>query len=247
MQAVLPRTKLHWWSRPLVALLFFLQPIVRGWARYRGRLAVRPMTLASQQSLDSEALRNSGQSLHEVQYWAQNRLDRIAFIKAILRRLDERNWPHRADSGWSEYDVEIFGSRWNHLQLTTLTEDHPQNRQVVRCRLTPVSSLLSRIALWSLAGFQLLVIGWMTSWRPWSWLLLLTLPVFVWLWLRDQRNLQSITVVLLDELARQEGLAKGGTAGQSSPRPASNMEQTTTSSPSSPFSDWRRDERKEGA
>ena len=41
-QAALPRKKTRWWSRPLVALLFFLQPIVRGWARYQGRLLVRP-------------------------------------------------------------------------------------------------------------------------------------------------------------------------------------------------------------
>ena len=30
LQASLPRKKLRWWSRALVALLFFLQPIVRG-------------------------------------------------------------------------------------------------------------------------------------------------------------------------------------------------------------------------
>ncbi|HHY84275.1 MAG TPA: glycosyltransferase [Verrucomicrobia bacterium] len=207
-QASLPRNKAHWWSRPLVGLLFFLQPIVRGWARYRGRLAVHPPALAARQSLDSIALRNSGQSLREVQYWAQNRLDRLEFVKAILGRLDERHWPHRPDSGWNDYDVEIYGSRWSNLQLTTLAEDHPGNRQMIRCRLRPVSSLVARMALWSVAGFQLLLIGWMTSWQPWSWLLLLTLPVCFWLLLRDQRNLQSVAVVLLDELAKEHGLTK---------------------------------------
>ena len=207
-QASRPRNKAHWWSRPLVGLLFFLQPIVRGWARYRGRLAVHPPALAARQSLDSIALRNSGQSLREVQYWAQNRLDRLEFVKAILGRLDERHWPHRPDSGWNDYDVEIYGSRWSNLQLTTLAEDHPGNRQMIRCRLRPVSSLVARMALWSVAGFQLLLIGWMTSWQPWSWLLLLTLPVCFWLLLRDQRNLQSVAVVLLDELAKEHGLTK---------------------------------------
>src|SRR6185503_7181725 len=41
IQASLPKGKRRWWSRPLVALLFFLQPIVRGWERYRGRLRLR--------------------------------------------------------------------------------------------------------------------------------------------------------------------------------------------------------------
>ena len=38
MQAELPKGNRNFWSRPLVAFLFFLQPIVRGWARYRGNL-----------------------------------------------------------------------------------------------------------------------------------------------------------------------------------------------------------------
>ena len=47
------------------------------------------------------------QPLHEVQYWAEQRLDRLAFVAEILRRLDQQGWPNRADIGWSEYDVEI--------------------------------------------------------------------------------------------------------------------------------------------
>ena len=158
-QAALPAKKTEWWSRPLVALLFFLQPIVRGWARYRGRLAVRPLTVASQATLDSVALRNSRQPLDEVSYWAQDRLDRLAFVAAILRRLDQKGWPNRSDAGWSEHDVEIYGSRWTHLRITTVSEDHPQNRQMVRCRLRTMWSLAAQILFCSLLGFELLVLA----------------------------------------------------------------------------------------
>src|SRR5439155_4875891 len=40
-QADLPKKQRRPWSRALIALLFLLQPIVRGWARYRWRLHVR--------------------------------------------------------------------------------------------------------------------------------------------------------------------------------------------------------------
>ncbi|HLP78913.1 MAG TPA: glycosyltransferase [Candidatus Paceibacterota bacterium] len=205
-QAVLPKNKLHWWSRPLVGLLYFLQPIARGWARYRGRLTVKPLTLASQESLDSLALRHSDRQLSEAQYWAQQRLERLDFLASILERLNQKGWPCRADAGWSEYDIEIYGSRWSHLQLTTVAEDHPGKRQLFRCRLRPVWSLTSRIAFSAMTGLELLIIGWF--WRPWWCLLLLTLPVFVWLVLRDQRNLQSIATVFLDELAKDKGMVK---------------------------------------
>jgi glycosyltransferase involved in cell wall biosynthesis len=206
MQAALPKNKLEWWSRPLVALLFFLQPVIRGWARYEGRLAVRPLTLATQQSLDSLALRGSKHPLGEVRYWAQERIDRLTFVAAILQRLDQKGWPHRADIGWSEFDVEIYGSRWSHLQITTAAEDHPNRRQLIRGRLRPVWSLTSKIAMATLFGLELVVIGWL--WHPWAWLLLGTLPLCAWFLLRDQRNLQSIATVFLDELAKEQGLTK---------------------------------------
>src|SRR4030095_11646294 len=40
-QARLPQNKQRFWSRPLVALLFALQPIVRGWQPVKPRLEVR--------------------------------------------------------------------------------------------------------------------------------------------------------------------------------------------------------------
>jgi GT2 family glycosyltransferase len=209
-QAALPANKAAWWSRPLVGLLFFLQPIVRGWARYRGRLMLprKFSGLAAQESLDSVALRNSGQSLDEVRYWAQQRIDRLDFVASILHRLDEKGWPNKSDIGWSEYDVEIHGSRWSHLQLTTVTEDHPNDRQMVRCRLRAVWSLKAKAAFWLLFGLELLVIGIADAWQPWAWLLLLTLPPFIWFVVREQRTLKSVVTVFLDELAKQRGLAR---------------------------------------
>src|SRR6185436_6516938 len=103
-QAALPRRKVRWWSRPLVALLFFLQPIVRGWARYQGRLSLLRTPLAAQQTIDSLALRHSKKPLRQVDYWADPAIDRYAFVAAILGRLEAQNWPHKADSGWSDYD-----------------------------------------------------------------------------------------------------------------------------------------------
>jgi len=207
-QAALPNNKIKCWSRPLVALLFLLQPIVRGGARYQRRLALRPPPLASHQSLDSLALRASPQPLDEVQYWTGKRMDRLAFVAAISQRLDQKGWSKRSDIGWSEYDLEIYGSRWSQLQLITVAEDHPRDQQMIRCRLHTTWSLAARIACWSALGIELLVIGLMSSWRPWSWLLLLTMPLAVWMLRRDQRKLKSVMAVFLDQLARDQNLTK---------------------------------------
>jgi O-antigen biosynthesis protein len=208
VQAAFPRDKARWWSRPLVALLFFLQPLVRGWARYRGALWVRRTALAPEQTLDSIALRGSGQSLRQVQYWAERPVDRLAWAKSILNRLDERGWPNKADIGWSEYDVEVYDTHWSRLQLATVAEAHPGGKQMVRCRLRAFWALRAKVAFWSLCLIELLVCGLFGPRLPWLWLMLLSLPLFGWFIHRQQRTLQSMIAILLDELAKEWNFTK---------------------------------------
>lgn len=201
-QARLPRNKTHWWSRPLVAGMFLIQPLVRGWARYQGRLRLRPPA-AAQPSLESIAMRNSGKSLSEVCYWTPRRIDRYSYVLEILRRLDVQGWAHKVDPGWRDFDFEIFGSRWSHLQVTTVLEDHPNQAQMLRCRLRPRWSLPARAAFGILAGINLLILGFTGAALPWVGLLLLSLPLFAWILRRDQRNLQSMIMVFLDGIAKE--------------------------------------------
>jgi hypothetical protein len=207
-QAPLPANKKRHWSRPLVACLFFLQPIVRGWARYQGRLLQHPTPLAGQQTLDSEALRNSGASLKEADFWSTKPINRFEFVADILRLLEQQGWPHKADIGWSEFDVELYGSRWSNLQLTTVTEDQAPAKHLLRCRLCPRWSLAAKVAFWSLAGLELLALGFAGHRYPWLWLLLLTLPLLAWFLRREQRTLQSMLVVFLNNLARKWALTR---------------------------------------
>jgi len=210
-QADLPKNKRHWWSRPLVAMLFFLQPIVRGWARYRGRL-MPPRTPASaaQQSLDSMALRHGSEPLGETRYWAVQRINRLDLAADILHRLDKLGWPNKADIGWSEYDIEIYGSRWSNLQLTTVAEDHPPGKQLIRCRLTAHWSLPARVGFWVLCALELLLLGFFgapPAWWAWP-TLLIPLGLFIWFVRQQERNLRSVIVVFLDEVAKEWKLAK---------------------------------------
>jgi GT2 family glycosyltransferase len=207
-QAALPRSKVRAWSRPLVALLFFLQPIVRGWARYQGRLLPRSAPLAARQTLDSVALRDSRQQLGQVDYWSTVPLDRLAYVADILRRLEQQGWLTKSDVGWSDYDVEIYGSRWNQLQLATVAEDHAQGRHLIRCRLRVRWSLQANVMFWGLGGLELLLLGFIGGRWPWLWLLLLSLPLFAWFLHRQGRNLQSMIVVFLDQLAKDLNLTK---------------------------------------
>ncbi len=207
-QAVLPKNKRRWWSRPVVALLYFLQPIARGWARYQGQLGLQTTPQATKETLDSVALRGSHHSLNEVCYWGDQNVDRIEFVKGVLERLDREGWPNKSDIGWSDYDVEVLGNRWTHLQLTTVAEDYPRQKRMIRCRLRSRWSLQAKLAFWSMLGFELLVIGVVGKWLPWLRALLLSVPLFAWFLVWEKRNLQSLIAVLVDEVAKQWRMAK---------------------------------------
>lgn len=230
-QANVPVGKRHWWSRALVGALFLLQPLVRGWARYQGRFSAGFGAPKKHPNLDSIALRDSRQRLDVINYWSERHVDRCRWMGDVLRRLELEGWPHRADSGWGDYDVEIYGTRWCKLQLVSATEYHRAG-QMLRMRLRGRWSLRATACFWLLAGLELMVIGILSRFQPWVWLLLLTLPAAGWFLNRDKRNLQSMITVFLDELSKQWGLVKA-------PQPAAAVLSAQPAPPpaSSPFSE----------
>jgi hypothetical protein len=207
-QATLPKDRQRWWSRPLVALLFFLQPIVRGWQRYQGRLELHRAPESSRETLDSVTLRDSTDSLGVVGYWAEKRLERIAFVSRIVQSLDRRGWANRTDIGWSEFDVEVYGNRWSVVQLLTVAEDHPNGRQLLRCRLRARWSPHAKVVFWLLVALESIVVGYFGGWLTWLAMLLLTLPLLAYYLHRQKRNQQSLLIVFLDGLAKELGLIK---------------------------------------
>jgi hypothetical protein len=207
-QADLPPAKRRFWSRPLVALLFFLQPIVRGWARYQGRLNLGPTPPKAVETFESLSLQDRPEALDQVEYWSDTKMDRLDFVRRVIDRLGQQGWELKEDAGWSDFDVEVFGSRWAHLQLATVAEPHPGGKQLLRCRLRAAWSLSAKVALCSLLGFELVVIGFVRHSLWQIWFLLLTVPAFAWYVNRERRDLQRLIAVVLDDVARKNGMLK---------------------------------------
>jgi hypothetical protein len=161
-------------------------------------------------TLDSIALRDAKNSLGEARYWAERPINRLGLVADVLNRLDRDGWPNKSDVGWSEHDVEVYGNRWSYLRLTSVAEEHPPNKQLIRCRLRSGWSLPAKVIFWSLCGFEMLVLGFAGTWlRWWLWvLLLIPVPVSIWFLRREQRTLQSMIMLLLDNVAKEWRLVK---------------------------------------
>ena len=158
-------------------------------------------------------MKHQGQDFHEVRYWAENRINRLEFVLRILAQLDQQGWPNKSDAGWNSYDVEIFGDRWSRLQLTTVSEFFDSGKQMIRCRLRTFWSLPAYIVFWATLGCELLIIGSLWRLMPWLWLLLLTMPAIAWLIHQQERDLQRLIALLLDDVAKEFKLMKAGMPG----------------------------------
>jgi hypothetical protein len=212
-QAEIPAGKRRLWSRPLVGLLFGLQPIARGWARYRGRLLFAQTPLHSRESLESVSRKHAGHAPVELCYPAPADGGREAFLQAVFARLERDGWQHRGDSGWNEFDAEAYGSRWSKLQLSTVDEVSESGRTWVRCRLRSRWTLPARLAFWGVTGAALLGAGVLRRYHEVAWLLLLAPVALAWAFTADQRNLRRVFAVWLDDMAEKAGWSKAITDG----------------------------------
>ena len=157
LQANLPKRQQRFWSRPLIALLFLLQPIERGLARYRSQLRSRPVP--------SPALTGSAEpkcpiplgAPHEVTYWSKGDTERLAFLRALLSRLEENHWHVRPDTGWANYDLESLDGRWSRLRLITVTEQLEHGHLNLRCRLEVNWSLAAKAFFWGLLALEFIL------------------------------------------------------------------------------------------
>ena len=211
-QAEIPKAKRTFWSRPLVAWLFLVQPVVRGWARYSERLMIEQTPLSAHETLDTLDLKRRREDRFEMAgYWADYPVDRMEFLGAILRELDKQGWQNKTDNGWSEFDVEIYGSRWCRLQLITATEHHQGGKQLIRCRMNTGWSLLGRITFWAAFGLTLMISTTAGQILPWWLQLIWLLPIWLgWMLQTQQRDFRRILTVLLDEVAAKFHLTKVG-------------------------------------
>ncbi len=203
-QAELPSGKRRFWSRALVALMFLLQPVCRGIARYRARLRSRPApeTLAKRSLTAPVRLTQDGAQVFR--YWSGNGVDRCVLLSVLLDRLAREKWQVQPDSGWADHDLEIMAGASCRLRLTTVTEQLEQKRVRLRCRLETRWSWPAILGFWALFALELIVASRLAARFPWIWMILITLPILHTLLEHVQSQHRALRARTLDAVA--EGL-----------------------------------------
>jgi hypothetical protein len=162
-----------------------MQPWRRAWARYftwlRGK-RTPPAVIAAKE--DAPHLVVNWREAGQLAFWSETGLERSHLLVKTEQLLDEEGWKFSLDTGWTNWDMHVFASRWWNLRLLTMTEIYPHGR-----RLTRVGNFLNVSTFSSLVGGLLLTFTLVT---------LLTLPATA---TRPRNSLYLLGTVFLLALA----------------------------------------------
>ncbi|HEY7115650.1 MAG TPA: glycosyltransferase [Tepidisphaeraceae bacterium] len=157
MQQPMPQHK-HAFTRPLIAYLHYRQPITRGWARYSVRLKAKVLNDEAKGYRRPTRLPFDPTDSQTLLYWSKW-YDRLTLLDRAANEVRKAGWRMRVDSGWANWDMEIYGSRYVKVRIATATEHHHNIGMLTRVRVELHMSkfcLVLFVASCMLAGLLLL-------------------------------------------------------------------------------------------
>jgi hypothetical protein len=192
-------------SRCVIAVLSYLQPLVRSWARYRTRLFAYgpPRAAITGNTTPREPLPIRG--ARTVAYWSESGRDRTELLALVIAHLNDQGWGKTIDSGWSDWDLEIGCHLGTSVRVKTTQEDHGGGKRLIRVRYGLRLTGYVRV----LVGTAALGIAAAVFWRAWP------LAAFsavlsgccAAIWWRGTRR-ASLILAILEEQSRALGLAR---------------------------------------
>jgi glycosyltransferase involved in cell wall biosynthesis len=156
-QACPPASQRRWWSRLLVAAMHLVQPVARGWARYKSRFETHVIPEAFHSLRRAWRDRTPGLlGRRQLALWSEDSTSREKLLETILQMTAQQRWFVHVDPGWESHDVRLYGDRWCQTDLVTVTENHGGGRRLTRVRLMPRATFFQK-ALWIAISYVLLV------------------------------------------------------------------------------------------
>ncbi|MGC1479387.1 MAG: glycosyltransferase [Chthoniobacterales bacterium] len=123
-------------ARLLVTFLAFTQPLARGWARYYTWLKYKRTPPSVIESHEDNFKPSRRGSITNLNFWSEGGIGREALLPKAIDALETEGWSYSTDTGWNDWDVQIYGSFWWGIRAASVTEYHGGPKALTRVRLT---------------------------------------------------------------------------------------------------------------
>lgn len=143
-------------ARLLVAFLAFAQPIARGWARYTTWLKFKRTPPAVIASEEKNFTPQHG-SISKLNYWTENGQGRERLLPEIIQALESEGWNYSTDTGWKDWDAQVYGSFWWGIKIRSVTEYHGGPKCLTRIQLDThmvATTFLVNLVLLGILGYR---------------------------------------------------------------------------------------------
>lgn len=190
----------HWATRPLIAYLHWRQPLTRGWARYSVRLKAKVLTDEAVGYSANRDLPFDPSEKRTLLYW-HDWADRVKLLEAVKSEAIGAKLKYRIDSGWEKWDLEIYGSRYVKVRLTSASEHHGHGK-LTRVRVETLMSKFCVVLMLASVMFAglLLMHVWPFS-RP-----AVLIPLTFWaMFLLNKQRVSQPVLGMIDDAAEKAG------------------------------------------
>jgi len=123
-------------ARLLVAFLALAQPWGRGWARYFTWLKYKhtPQAVIAAREEGVSGVNTRG-CISRLDFWNEKGAGREQLLTEVFALLETEGWRYSADTGWKDWDVQIYGNQFWSITVRTVTEYHGGPKCLTRVRL----------------------------------------------------------------------------------------------------------------
>jgi len=204
-------------ARLLVVFLAFMQPLGRGWARYFTWLKYKhtPKGVIAKPEAGLTPASHKG-SISKLDFWNETGKGREPLLTEIFQLLEDEGWNYSADTGWKDWDIQIYGNEFWSVKVRSVTEYHggPKCLTRVHLRYQAVATTILLNALFlSVLLYRLAFVGHRDYW----WWGFYALVVAI-LGLRGRRLKRRVADLVIAAAGRCELMRVFGSASKPAPK-----------------------------
>lgn len=163
-RAPLPRAA-PWWSRPLVAFMYILQPILRGWCRLTHALGQMKLPDGvGDKSLTSGRSKRISKNTRDLYWKSEENIGREALLTHLVEEARQSGLRGDFDNAWADWDIKLIGDRWHDLTIRTATEELGWPKRFTRARCQARRNYFGNTAFAAAAVWTLVAAASMATW-----------------------------------------------------------------------------------